>query len=203
MPLLCVEVLQNRGIWNIEGRELKGIHQAMEFLTRSTQSLLDSELEDGKYLSVKDKDVIVIGGGDTGTDCVATAIRLECKSVIQLEIMPQLPLSRQPGNPWPEWPKVLKTDYGQQEATKLYGTDPRRYLTASKCFIGDANGNVEAIRTVEVEWSKNPQGGLIPVEIPGSEKVIPANMVLLALGFTGPEAACWNSLVLNVTNVPT
>ncbi|RUT45168.1 glutamate synthase subunit beta [Paenibacillus anaericanus] len=191
--VLCGGATKPRDL-NIEGRELNGIHQAMEFLTRSTQSLLDSELEDGKYLSVKDKDVIVIGGGDTGTDCVATAIRLECKSVIQLEIMPQLPLSRQPGNPWPEWPKVMKTDYGQQEATKLYGTDPRRYLTASKCFIGDANGNVEAIRTVEVEWSKNPQGGLIPVEIPGSEKVIPANMVLLALGFTGPEGGMLEQL---------
>jgi glutamate synthase (NADPH/NADH) small chain len=191
--VLCGGASKPRDL-TIEGRELSGIHQAMEFLTRSTQSLLDSGLEDGRYLSAKDRDVIVIGGGDTGTDCVATAIRLGCGSVMQLEIMPQLPLTRQSDNPWPEWPKVLKTDYGQQEATKLYGTDPRRYLTATKQFIGDENGHVTGIATVDVEWVNNAEGKLIPVEVQGSERIIGANMVLLALGFTGPEETLLNQL---------
>ncbi|WP_238650697.1 glutamate synthase subunit beta [Paenibacillus piscarius] len=171
----------------LEGRELRGIHQAMEFLTLNTKSLLDSGLADGEYLSAAGKDVVVIGGGDTGTDCVATSIRHGCRSVIQLEIMPQSPLTRQPGNPWPEWPKVLKVDYGQQEAASLYEEDPRRYLVNTKRFVGDADGRVQELHTVRIEWKRTEDGRMAPVEIPGSEEVIPAQLVLLALGFTGPE----------------
>ncbi|WP_334074330.1 glutamate synthase subunit beta [Paenibacillus sp. A14] len=171
----------------LEGRELNGIHQAMDFLTGNTRSLLDSGLEDGRYISAKGKDVVVIGGGDTGTDCVATAIRHGCRSVVQLEIMPQPPLRRQPGNPWPEWPKVLKTDYGQQEAAALFGGDPRRYLTSTRRFVGDGHGRVAGVCTVEVEWQAAGDGRPVPVERAGTERVLPADLVLLALGFTGPE----------------
>lgn len=173
----------------MEGRELSGIHQAMEFLTLNTKSLLDSGLEDGAYLSAAGKDVVVIGGGDTGTDCVATSIRHGCRSVVQLEIMPESPATRQPGNPWPEYPKVLKVDYGQQEAKALYGEDPRRYLVSTKRFAGDGDGHVQGLHTVRIEWKRNEDGRMVPAEIPGSEEVIPAQLVLLALGFTGPEAA--------------
>ncbi|SDG24141.1 glutamate synthase (NADPH/NADH) small chain [Fontibacillus panacisegetis] len=172
---------------NVQGREFNGIYQSMEFLTRNTRSLLDSNLDDGKYLSAKGKNVVVIGGGDTGTDCVATAIRHGCRSVTQLEIMPQPPLTRQPSNPWPEYPKVLKTDYGQIEAISIQGEDPRRYVTSTKCFVGNADGQVTEVHTVDIEWTKTDSGRLIPIEIPGSEKIIAADMVLLALGFTGPE----------------
>lgn len=178
----------------LEGRELSGIHQAMDFLTLNTKSLLDSGLADGQYLSAAGKDVVVIGGGDTGTDCVATAIRHECRSVTQLEIMPEAPLTRQPGNPWPEWPKVLKVDYGQQEAAALYHKDPRRYLISTKRFAGDGGSHVQEVHTVRIEWQRNEEGRMVPVEVPGSEEVLPAQMVLLALGFTGPENAVLDQL---------
>lgn len=171
----------------LEGRQLAGIHQAMDFLTLNTKSLLDSNLDNGEYLSAAGKDVVVIGGGDTGTDCVATSIRHGCRSVIQLEIMPKAPLTRQPGNPWPEWPKVLKVDYGQEEAAALYHEDPRRYLVSTKRFVGDADGHVQELHTVRIEWTRDEQGRMVPVEVPGSEEVLKAQLVLLALGFTGPE----------------
>lgn len=183
--VLCGGATQARDL-KAEGREFAGIHQAMEFLSRNTKSLLDSELQDGQYLSAKDKDVVVIGGGDTGTDCVATAIRQGCRSVTQLEIMPKLPLTRQSNNPWPEWPKVLKTDYGQVEAASLYGKDPRQFETSTKRFVGNAEGHITEIETVRVEWQQ-VGGRLTPVEVSGSERMIPADLVLLALGFTGPE----------------
>ncbi|KAI7264790.1 glutamate synthase-like protein, partial [Hortaea werneckii] len=184
--VLCGGSTQARDL-PLEGRELQGIHQAMEFLTLNTKSLLDSGLSDGEYLSAAGKDVVVIGGGDTGTDCVATSIRHGCRSVIQLEIMPQSPLTRQPGNPWPEWPKVLKVDYGQQEAASLYEEDPRRYLVNTKRFVGDKNGHVQELHTVRIEWKRTEDGRMVPVEVPGSEEIIQAQLVLLALGFTGPE----------------
>jgi glutamate synthase (NADPH/NADH) small chain len=176
---------------NVEGRELQGIHQAMEFLTGTTRSLLDSRLEDNKYISAKGKNVVVIGGGDTGTDCVATAIRQGCLSVKQLEIMPELPATRQANNPWPEYPKVLKRDYGQQEATTLYGQDPRNYLTSTKQFMGNAQGQVTGVKVSHIEWE---QGSRVPTEVVGSEQVIAADLVLLALGFTGPEETMFAEL---------
>ena len=171
----------------IEGRNLKGIYFAVEFLRANTKSLLDSNLGDGKFISAAGKDVIVIGGGDTGTDCVGTSLRHKCKSVNQLEIMPRPPLERDPSNPWPQFPRVYKVDYGQEEAAALYGADPRHYCITAKRLVGDINGNVKEVHTVNVEWVKDDQGRFTPREIPGTEKVWPAQLVLLAMGFTGPE----------------
>ncbi|AEF93413.1 glutamate synthase, NADH/NADPH, small subunit [Desulfotomaculum nigrificans CO-1-SRB] len=171
----------------VEGRHLKGIHFAVEFLSANTRSLLDSNHQDGKFISAAGKDVIVIGGGDTGTDCVGTALRHKCKSVVQFEIMPRLPLQRSANNPWPQYPRVHKVDYGQQEATALYGDDPRQYCIMTKRIVGDEQGQVKEVHTVNVEWVKNDQGRMVPREVPGSEKVWPAQLVLLAMGFTGPE----------------
>ena len=171
----------------IEGRNLKGIHMAVEFLSANTKSLLDSGLSDEKYHSAKDKDVLIIGGGDTGTDCVGTSLRHGCRSVNQLEIMPKPSLDRSPDNPWPQFPRIYKVDYGQDEAAAVYGSDPRHYCITAKKFVGDDQGNVKEVQTVNVEWLKDDQGRFIPKEIPGTEKVWPAQLVLLAMGFLGPE----------------
>jgi glutamate synthase (NADPH/NADH) small chain len=184
--VLCGGATKGRDL-NIEGRELKGVHLAMEFLSKNTKSLLDSQHQDGQFISAEGKDVIVIGGGDTGTDCVGTSIRHKCKSVLQFELMPKSPEIRPANNPWPEWPKVLKVDYGQQEANALQGDDPRTYLINTKKFVGDENGNVKELHTVLIEWQKDAQGRFVPVEVPGSEKVYPAQLVMLAMGFMGPE----------------
>jgi glutamate synthase (NADPH/NADH) small chain len=169
-----------------EGRDLKGIHFAMEFLHANTKSLLDSNLADGSYISAKDRDVIVIGGGDTGTDCVGTAMRHGCRSLIQFEILPKPPLERAPDNPWPQWPKVYKLDYGQEEAAALFGDDPRQYLIQTKRFVGDNSGDLKELHTVRIEWARD-NGRMMPREVPGTEKVFPAQLVLLAMGFLGPE----------------
>lgn len=190
--ILCGGATKGRDLC-IEGRVLNGIHMAMEYLTANTRSLLDSNLTDGKNISAFDKDVIVIGGGDTGTDCVGTSIRHGCRSVVQFEIMPEPPTERQENNPWPEWPRVLKVDYGQEEAIYRYGSDPREYLICTKRFVGDKNGNLKEVHTMRVEWSKE-RGRLVTREIPGSEQVWPAQLVLLAMGFTGPEDAALDSL---------
>ncbi|OAI52460.1 glutamate synthase [Planctomycetaceae bacterium SCGC AG-212-F19] len=168
------------------GRDLKGIHFAMEFLHANTKSLLDSQHGDGKYISAKDKDVIVIGGGDTGTDCVGTALRHGCKSLFQLEIVPQPPLDRTPDNPWPQWPKIYRLDYGQEEAKALWGDDPRLYAIQTTKFIGDEAGQLKAIEMVQVEWVKD-NGRSMPRNVAGSERIVPAQLVLLAMGFSGPE----------------
>jgi len=169
-----------------EGRNLQGIHFAMEFLHANTKSLLDSNHEDGRFISAKDKDVVVIGGGDTGTDCVGTALRQGCKSLVQLEIVPKPPLERAPDNPWPQWPKVYRLDYGQEEGKALWGEDPRQFAIQTTSFIGDEAGRLQAIHTVLVEWVKD-NGRAMPRHLPGSEKVLPAQLLLLALGFSGPE----------------
>jgi glutamate synthase (NADPH/NADH) small chain len=184
--VLCCGATKPRDL-PIEGRHLKGIHFAMEFLHANTKSLLDSGHADGNYISATDKHVIVVGGGDTGTDCVGTAMRHKCKSLTQFEILPRPPDTRQPDNPWPEWPKIYRLDYGQEEAKMRFGADPRRYLTTPEKFVGDANGQVKALHTVEVEWVRGNNGGLTPRRIPGTEKVWPADLVLLAMGFLGPE----------------
>ncbi len=184
--VLCCGATKPRDL-AVEGREHKGVHFAMEFLSANTKSLLDSKLEDGNYISAKDKYVIVIGGGDTGTDCVGTSIRHGCKNVVQFEIMPEPPKERQENNPWPEWPKKLKVDYGQEEAAHLYGDDPRNYCIMTKKLVSDENGQVKEAHTVQVDWKKDENGRFTPVEIPGSEKVWKADLVLLAMGFLGPE----------------
>lgn len=170
-----------------EGRNLSGIHFAMEFLHANTKSLLDSAHADGRFISAKDKDVIVIGGGDTGTDCVGTALRHGCRSLLQLEIVPRPPLQRAPDNPWPQWPKIYRLDYGQEEGQALWGEDPRRYAVQTTKFLGDNQGRVRAIEMVEVEWVRD-NGRATPRNVPGSEKTQPAQLVLLALGFSGPES---------------
>jgi glutamate synthase (NADPH/NADH) small chain len=176
------------------GREAKGIHFAMEFLHANTKSLLDSRHKDGKYISAKDKDVIVIGGGDTGTDCVGTSMRHKCRSLVQFEILPKPPDQRAPDNPWPQWPKVYMMDYGQQEAAKRFGNDPRRYSIMTQKFETDASGNLKALHTVEVDWVKDAKGAFVPKNRPGSEKIWPAQLVLLAMGFLGPEENLLNAL---------
>ena len=171
----------------VEGRNLQGIHLAMEFLHTNTKSLLDSSHQDGQYISAKGRNVVVIGGGDTGTDCVGTSIRHGAKRVIQLEILQRPPDERAADNPWPQWPKVLKVDYGQEEAKALWGEDPRQFQMLTKRFVGDAQGRVKELHVVQVEWAKGADGRFGPKEIPGTERVIPADLVLLALGFVGPE----------------
>ncbi len=206
--ILCGGATKPRDL-PIEGRNLKGIHFAMEFLHGNTKALLDSQVDYPPNsaadpstkrrdvgtdpprfvagISAKDKNVIVIGGGDTGTDCVGTAMRHHCKSLTQLEILPKPPLERAPDNPWPQWPKVYQLDYGQEEAAALFGNDPRRYLVTARKFVGDEQGQVNAIEIVTIEWAKDDKGRFIPKEIPGSEKRLPADLVLLAMGFLGPE----------------
>jgi glutamate synthase (NADPH/NADH) small chain len=178
---------------SIPGRELKGIHFAMDFLTANTRSILDGH-KNGSFIDATAKDVVVIGGGDTGTDCVGTSMRHGCKSLVQVEILPKPPLERAKDNPWPEWPKTYKLDYGQEEAAAKFGADPRVYLTTATKFEGDANGQVKAVHTVQVEWTKNDKGQFIPKNVPGTEKVLPAQLVLLAMGFLGPEQPLLESL---------
>jgi glutamate synthase (NADPH) small chain len=191
--VLCGGATKGREL-PIEGRELKGIHLAMEFLHKNTKSLLDSKHEDGQYISASGKDVIVIGGGDTGTDCVGTSVRHGCTTVTQYEIMAKPPENRASNNPWPEWPKVYKMDYGQEEAAAKFGGDPRQYLISTKKFVGDENGHVKELHTVLIEWKKDENGRFGPVEVPGSEKVYPAQLVLLAMGFMGPENSLLDQL---------
>jgi glutamate synthase (NADPH/NADH) small chain len=183
--VLCTGATKGRDL-PIEGRNLKGIHFAMEFLHANTKALLDGQ-KNGSYISAQCKDVMVIGGGDTGTDCVGTAMRHGCKSLVQLEILPKPPTDRAQDNPWPEWPKVYRLDYGQEEAAAVFGDDPRVYLTTAKKFVGDDNGHVKEVHTVEIQWEKNDKGQFVPKEVPGTEKVRPAQLVLLAMGFLGPE----------------
>ena len=179
--VLCIGAKKPRDLV-APGRDCNGIYFAVDFLAASTKSLLDSKLTDGKFISAKGKDVIVIGGGDTGTDCVATAIRHGCKSVTQFEILPAAPIERNDKNPWPEWPKTFKTDYGQEEAIELYGKDPRNFCLTTKSIDCGGDGNVAALHTVEVDWT----GGAMK-ELPGTEKTWPAQLVLIAMGFLGPD----------------
>jgi glutamate synthase (NADPH) small chain len=192
--ILCTGATKGRDL-PIEGRELKGIHFAMEFLTANTRALLDQH-KNGNFISAEGKDVVVIGGGDTGTDCVGTSLRHGCNSITQIEILPKPPMTRQPDNPWPEWPKVYRMDYGQEEAAAKFGDDPRVYLTTAKKFVGDEKGHVKEVHTVQIEWGKNDKGQFVPKEIPGTEKVVPAQLVLLAMGFLGPEQPLLDALNL-------
>jgi NAD(P)H-dependent glutamate synthase small subunit len=166
----------------IPGRELNGVHFAMEFLTANTKSLLDSNLENGCYISAKDKHVIVIGGGDTGTDCIGTSMRHGCRSLVNFELFPKPPAARAADNPWPTWPRIFRTDYGHEEATRQFGQDPRTYSISSTEFVDDGRGNVKAVRTVDVQMKDGRFEN-----VPGSEREWPADLVFLAMGFLGPE----------------
>ena len=185
--VLCCGAGNPRDI-NAPGRDANGIYFAVDFLKATTKSLLDSNLEDGNYISAKDKNVVIIGGGDTGNDCVGTSIRQGCKSVVQLEMMPKLPDTRAENNPWPEWPKVCKTDYGQEEAIAKFGSDPRIYQTTVKEFVKDEEGNLKGVTTVKVEFVYDEESGRnVMQEVAGSEQYIEAELVLIAAGFLGPK----------------
>ncbi|KAM7467706.1 hypothetical protein LguiB_015268 [Lonicera macranthoides] len=184
----------------VPGRELSGVHFAMEFLHANTKSLLDSNLEDGKYISAKGKKVVVIGGGDTGTDCIGTSIRHGCASVVNLELLPEPPRTRAPGNPWPQWPRIFRVDYGHQEATTKFGKDPRSYEVLTKRFIGDENGIVKGLELVRVNWEKDASGKFQFKEVEGSEEIIGADLVLLAMGFLGPDSTLADKLGLEKDN---
>ena len=172
-----------------EGRDAEGIYFAVDFLRATTRSLLDSGLSDGDYISARDKNVVIIGGGDTGNDCVGTAVRHGCRSVTQLEMMPKLPDERAENNPWPEWPRVCKTDYGQEEAIAVFGHDPRIYTTTVKEFIKDENGRLSAVKTVKLEFVNDEASGRrVPKEIAGSEEVLPCELCLIAAGFLGCQS---------------
>ncbi|KAF2274293.1 glutamate synthase [Westerdykella ornata] len=171
----------------IPNRSLNGIHFAMEFLHKNTKSLLDSNLADEAYISAKGKHVVVIGGGDTGNDCIGTSVRHGALSVVNFELLPQPPPERARDNPWPQWPRIYRVDYGHSEVKTHMGKDPREYCVMSKDFVDDGNGNVKGINTVRVEWTKSATGGWDMKQVEGSEQFFPADLVLLSMGFLGPE----------------
>ncbi len=185
--VLCCGSSQPRDI-TAPGRDAKGIYFAVDFLTRNTKSLLDSAFQDKQYVDTKGKDVVIIGGGDTGNDCVGTAIRHGAKSITQIEMMPKAPDKRADNNPWPQWPKVCKTDYGQEEAIAVYGHDPRIYESTVKEFIKDKSGNLKAVKIVSLTWEKDAKTGRMNMkELEGSEKTLDAQIVLIAAGFLGSQ----------------
>lgn len=192
---------------NAPGRDATGIYFAVDFLTNVTKKLLDSNFKNVPYELVKDKNVVIIGGGDTGNDCVATSIRLKAKSVTQLEMMPQPPKTRLESNAWPEWPRVLKVDYGQEESIYKFGKDPRVYQVTVKEFIKDKKGSLKEVVLISLEAKKDPKTGrtaMLPIE--GTEKKIPADMVLIAAGFLGTESYIVDDAKVEVdarTNVKT
>ena len=177
------------------GRQLEGVHFAMDFLTLNTKSLLNSNLVDENYISAKGKHVIVIGGGDTGTDCIGTAMRHRCRSMVNLELLVQPPEERSSDNPWPQWPLIWQSDYGHEEARAQFGSDPRQYSVLTKEFVDDGQGAVSALRVVALEWTKN-DGKLKMTEVEGSERLLKADLVLLAMGFLGPESYLADALNL-------
>ncbi|MDA1016130.1 MAG: glutamate synthase subunit beta [Planctomycetota bacterium] len=205
--VLCVGATKPNDFFaRTPGRDLNGIHFAMEFLTKNTKSLLDSNHADGQYISAKDKHVVVIGGGDTGTDCIGTSLRQGCKSLVTFEIVPQPPDERAANNPWPQWPKVLRVDYGHAEAAHRFDYaevngkhlkhDPREFAIQTSEFVGDGNGNLKALTTVRVDWSKPQDNGPPFTVVEDSEQEWPADLVFLALGFSGPEQAIADELGL-------
>ena len=186
--VLCCGASNPRDI-NVPGRRSKGIYFAVDYLTAATKSLLNSNFTDGKFIDAKNKNVMVIGGGDTGNDCVGTSIRLGCKSMLQLEMMPKLPDDRQPNNPWPEWPRVCKTDYGQEEAIAVFGKDPRVYQTTVKEFIANEKGEVCKAKLIKLESKFDKKAGRnIMAEVAGSEYEVPVDLVLIAAGFLGSQS---------------
>jgi glutamate synthase (NADPH/NADH) len=185
----------------VEGRALEGVHFAMEFLHANTKSLLDSGLADGQYIDAKGKKVVVIGGGDTGTDCIGTSLRHGCDSVVNFELMTQPPATRAKGNEWPQWPRIFRVDYGHEEAATRDGKDPRTYEVLTKEFVAaaDGSGKIAGVKTVGVEWIKDSKTGRMSFEeVEGSEKVWEADLVLLAMGFLGPEQGLAEKLGMDV-----
>jgi NADPH-dependent glutamate synthase beta subunit-like oxidoreductase len=177
---------------------MSGIHFAMEFLLKSSKSFLDSKFQDRKYISAQDKDVIVIGGGDTGTDCIGTALRHGCRSMVNFELLERPPDERAVYNPWPQWPLIYRVDYGHAESTVRFGKDPREYCVLSKKFSSDKKGRVTGIKTVRVAWTRGSDGAVSIEEIDGTEEEWKANLILLAMGFTGPEQTLVSQLELEI-----
>lgn len=184
--IVCTGSTRHRDL-KLQGRELKGIHYAMEYLTENTRSLLNSDLKDGEYISAEGKNVVVIGGGDTGADCVATALRHKCKSVVQFGKHPRLPDQRIENNPWPEQPAVFTMDYAYKEAEARFGEDPRQYSIHTLEFRGDGNGHVKELYTVGTTKEVDENEEVTIQQIPGTEKVWPVDLVFIAIGFEGPE----------------
>ncbi len=182
--ILCCGAKKPRELPVAEG--IQGVYFAVDFLTSTTKSLLDNGLAKGAYIDAEGRDVVIVGGGDTGNDCVGTAIRHGCRSVVQLEMMPKAPDSRAADNPWPQWPRVCKTDYGQEEAIAVFGADPRRYQTTVKECRTDESGALSAIVTVKLEQTVE-DGRRVMAEVPGSEEELPCQLLLIAAGFLGPE----------------
>ncbi len=184
--LLATGATQPRDL-PIPGRKLNGIHFAMDFLTGNTRKLLDQQTSSSPPpIDAHDKRVIVIGGGDTGTDCIATALRHGCHDLVNLELLPKPPAERARDNPWPEWPRVFRTDYGHEEAIARFGQDPRKYARLSKQFLDDGRGNVAGIETMQVEWTRE-NGQWKMTEVEGTCEQWGADLILLAMGFLGPE----------------
>ncbi|MDD7435230.1 MAG: FAD-dependent oxidoreductase, partial [Lachnospiraceae bacterium] len=204
--VLCCGASNPRDI-NAPGRDAKGIYFAVDFLKATTKSLLDSNFEDHKYIDCKGKTVMVIGGGDTGNDCVGTSIRLGAKNVIQLEMMPKAPDERAANNPWPQWPRVCKTDYGQEEASAKFGHDPRIYTTTVSEFIKNKNGELVQAKLVKLQSKKDEKSGrMMMVPIEGSEEIINVDIVLIAAGFLGSQKYVTDAFKVNIngrTNVDT
>lgn len=197
--ILCTGAQKQRDLV-LEGRESKGVHFAMDYLTKSTKSLLDSNFEDGQFINTEDKDVIVIGGGDTGADCVATALRQNCRSVVQFGKHPRLPESRTSDNMWPAYPNVFTLEYAYEEAEAKFGADPRQYSIQTKKIVADENGNVKELHTIQMEKLKDENGGYYFKEIPGTEKVWPAQFVFIAIGFEGTEQPLLTQFGVNAKN---
>ena len=204
--VLCCGASNPRDI-NAPGRDAKGIYFAVDFLKATTKSLLDSNFEDHKYIDCKGKTIMVIGGGDTGNDCVGTSIRLGAKNVIQLEMMPKAPDERAANNPWPQWPRVCKTDYGQEEAIAKFGHDPRIYTTTVSEFIKNKNGELVQAKLVKLQSKKDEKSGrMMMVPIEGSEEIIDVDIVLIAAGFLGSQKYVTDAFKVNIngrTNVDT
>ncbi|SEN11402.1 glutamate synthase subunit beta [Lihuaxuella thermophila] len=198
--VLCAGAQKHRDL-HVEGRGLKGVHFAMEYLTLATKSLLDSKFRDGKFISAEGKDVIVIGGGDTGADCIATALRQKCRSLVQFGKHPRLPDERSADNPWPEYPYVFTLDYAYKEAMAKFGRDPREYSIMTKKIVGDENGHVKELHTVQMEKVRDKDGNISFREIPGTEKVWPAQLVLIAIGFAGTEESLLDHFGLEQVNL--
>jgi len=192
--VLCTGATQPRDL-PVEGRNLPGVHFAIEYLTANTKAVLAGQ-PDTSPIHARGKDVVVIGGGDTGTDCVGSALRQGCKSIVQIEILPQPPLERAADNPWPEWPKVYRMDYGQEEAAAKYGADPRVYLNHGEKVHRRPGGPRAAARHRPDQVGENDKGQFVPKEQPGTEQTRPAQLVLLAMGFLGPEQALLQELKL-------
>jgi glutamate synthase (NADPH) small chain len=197
--ILCTGAQKQRDLV-IEGREAEGIHFAMEYLTKSTKSYLDTNFEDGQFINTEGKDVIVIGGGDTGADCVATALRQNCRSVVQFGKHPQLPDTRTSGNMWPAYPNVFTMDYAYKEAEAKFGEDPRQYSIQTKKIVADENGKLKELHTIQMEKLRDETGRFYFKEIPGTEKVWPAQFVFIAIGFEGTEQPLLSQFGVKSTN---